>query len=47
MYKAHFDTKTALRTHRTFEYGSLTLLAFVPHCTLVQKSVPKSEGNMK
>jgi hypothetical protein len=35
---AHFDAKSPLRTHRTFEYGSLAVLNFVPNCTHVRNS---------
>ncbi len=36
-HMAHFGSKTALRTRRTLEYGSLAVLAFEPNCTHVSK----------
>ena len=33
---AHFDASAPLRTHHTFEYGSLTVLAETPNCTHLQ-----------
>lgn len=42
MYAAHFGTKAPLRTHRTFPYGSLTVLAFVSK--LCSRTKPYNEG---
>lgn len=39
---AHFGPKTALRTHRTLQYGSLTMLVLEPNCTHVQKSLGRN-----
>lgn len=36
---AHFERKSALRTHRTIPYASFTVLAFRPNCTHIQKSL--------
>lgn len=34
---AHFDVISALRTHRTYEYGSLAVLDISPNCTHLQR----------
>jgi hypothetical protein len=34
---AHFGPNSTLRTYRTVEYGSLTVLDFEPNCTKMEK----------
>ena len=44
---AHFDVLLPLRTHRTNQYGSFTVLTSAPNCTHVQNSsiISLSKGN--
>ncbi len=48
---AHLGPKTAIRVHRTLEYGSLASLAFDPSCTIIHPSrcnlVRKMTGKMR
>jgi hypothetical protein len=40
---AHFDANSPLRTHRTAQYGSFTVLDLPPNCTHVELSCNTKE----
>ncbi|GEM_PF-6877912 len=42
---AHFDVISALRTHRTTEYGSFAVLDISPNCTHLQTSLYRELSN--
>lgn len=42
MTMAHFDPNTALRTRRTLEYDSFTVLSFEPNCTHIHAAIKHS-----